>query len=231
MQARITKWQNQTDILLAMRAGLEKEKSEYQLLNKQKTVALQSCRQYQDEIRNLIEDFDNYIFGSRLLNLRISYFGDEVKGVTRLKPRIREEVLQLHALNEKCKQDIEQQFSVQASKVTVFLEQAKAQFNSNGYYWSWEHQKAIGLIEKKIADLKEKISVDLPILQSRKEQKLAKEQKTRAIVAAFYGKTREEAARLKSQLKITESCPYCNSPLKDDCQADHIFPVTKRRTV
>ncbi len=162
------------------------------------------------------------------MNPDIIYYGNDAQKISRLKPKMKERALQLVSLEEKCKQNIETQFLQEVSEfeASIFLKQADAKLNTNDYY-RFDHSQAIGLIEKKIADLQSKIDADIPVLQSRKEKILIEEQKTRAVIAAFYGKTRDEAARLKSQLEITENCPYCNMPLEDNCQADHIYPVSK----
>ena len=46
-----------------------------------------------------------------------------------------------------------------------------------------------------------------------------------AKASAHDTKTRQRASRSKNHLKITERCPYCDGPLGDSPNADHIYPV------
>ena len=225
LQARITKWQNQIKQLSILRDDLLQEAEEFEVLRKEISEATKGCYKYRDEIWQLIRDSKNYKFGSRLLNRKIIYIGSEPNNLDLLKPEIKERVSQLHSLNEHCKQVIDEKYSGNSKEVVFSLNRAKVTFNSNSY--SWDHSRAIELVKKRIAELQSKVDLDLPVLEHRKEQKNSEEQKTRAVVAAFYGKTRVEGARLKRQLRITENCPYCGGSLTDDCQADHIYPVSK----
>lgn len=53
----------------------------------------------------------------------------------------------------------------------------------------------------------------------------------RAVVEAARGRTREHANKVRReiriQMKILEICPYCDGPLGDNPQADHIYPVKR----
>ena len=225
LQARITKWQNQIKQLSILRDNLLQEAEEFEVLRKEISEARKGCYKYRDEVWQLIRDSKNYKFSSRLLNRKIIYIGSEPNNLDLLKPEIKERVSQLHSLNEQCKQVIDEKYSGNSKEVVVSLNRAKAIFNSNSY--SWDHSRAIELVKQRMGELQDKVDLDLPVLKYRKEQKNSEEQKTRAVVAAFYGKTRVEGARLKRQLRITENCPYCGGLLTKDCQADHIYPVSK----
>ena len=225
LQARVTRWQNQIEQLSTLRSGLLREAEEFEVVRKEISEAMKGCYKYRDEIWQLIRDSKSYKFGSRLLNRKIIYVGNEPNNLDQLKPEIRERVIQLHSLNEQCKHVINEKYASNLRKVTVSLDRAKATFNPNSY--SWKHSRAIELVEKRLEEFQSKVDLDLPILESRKEQRNSEEQKTRAVIAAFYGKTRVEGTKLKRQLQITENCPYCGDVLTSDCQADHIYPVSK----
>lgn len=66
---------------------------------------------------------------------------------------------------------------------------------------------------------------------SQKEKKEIKKSKERAFIAAYKGKSRDLASRIKSDLKqqisIDSHCPYCGGHMGDDPHCDHIYPISK----
>jgi len=64
-------------------------------------------------------------------------------------------------------------------------------------------------------------------VSKRKEKKA----KNRAIIASYFGKSREIAQsvrkQIKDQLKIYKRCPYCFRELGDNPHCDHIYPVAR----
>ncbi|MGA2619664.1 MAG: HNH endonuclease signature motif containing protein [Thermoguttaceae bacterium] len=61
--------------------------------------------------------------------------------------------------------------------------------------------------------------------------KQARKEQLEAAAAAHFGKTREEAdkikRRLQDQVSLYANCPYCNGAMDGTLHADHIYPVVK----
>jgi len=62
---------------------------------------------------------------------------------------------------------------------------------------------------------------------SRLEVKAAREAVKKAQVAGALGTTRNLASSIKNELPADHACPYCAGELGADCNADHIYPVSK----
>ena len=61
--------------------------------------------------------------------------------------------------------------------------------------------------------------------------KQARKEQIEAAAAAHFGKTREEADKVKrslqAQVSLYANCPYCNGAMDGNLHADHIYPVAK----
>lgn len=77
--------------------------------------------------------------------------------------------------------------------------------------------------EKSIETVKRSI-----IVVSKRNEKKAK---NRAIIASYFGKSREVAQsvrkQIKDQLKVYKNCPYCFGELGDRPHCDHIYPIAR----
>jgi 5-methylcytosine-specific restriction endonuclease McrA len=67
--------------------------------------------------------------------------------------------------------------------------------------------------------------------EAKRNKENAKRNTIKAQIAAYKGKSRNVADRIKSELKeqlsIDSNCPYCGLDIGDDPHCDHIYPVSK----
>ncbi len=65
----------------------------------------------------------------------------------------------------------------------------------------------------------------------REAERLAEEERIKALAAAHIGKSRQRAATIKNglleQLDLLSYCPYCGNDIGDTPHADHIYPVSR----
>jgi len=102
---------------------------------------------------------------------------------------------------------------------------------------SEEHEKE--LLRKAALEEAHSVAAQLERERERAERERllrTEEEKRRvhyeAVAAAYHGATREQADRIKRDLKaeqttIFPNCPYCFGPLGDNPHPDHIYPVTR----
>ena len=60
----------------------------------------------------------------------------------------------------------------------------------------------------------------------RRERERARFATQTAMAAAYQGKSRELAARIRKKIRPTERCPYCDAKFDGEPHLDHIYPVS-----
>jgi 5-methylcytosine-specific restriction endonuclease McrA len=112
------------------------------------------------------------------------------------------------------------------------------------YHWIWlgnvgsrTNRETVTRIEKAIEGIRRDLNAaerrernELGAAD-RRERKKAREQRVQGLAAAFQGKSRKQAEKIKrairDQVRKLPDCPYCASPLGSDPHADHIYPISR----
>ena len=127
--------------------------------------------------------------------------------------RIEESKIRLPNLETELREELSalRSFEVESRKSGIELEK------DSGYPYSeyWE---------KHIAERKKAAFTKTALQELQRERRT---ETTKAMARAHTGNTRELASTVKNQLELSPECPYCEDPLGDDPECDHIHPVSK----